>query len=132
MQFAIERVRLAGRKTSQHLPRMVPERRSNLRHHNVSFLHAPHARKLPGYPKIGRIHRCDPDVVDNICRTVRDVSTFDQITEFAFVQTRLQTVTQRRHSEIAKMRTDTQPIELLRGLHLTQTDIVTIEILQLS
>ncbi len=118
MQVAIELAWLAQRKTAQHLPRMVPERSSDLGHHRVACLHPPHARKLTRHAEIRRAHRRDTDVVNDIDCAMRDVSTLDQITELALVQTGFKPIAQRRHAKIAEMRADAQPVELLGGFHL--------------
>ena len=65
MQIAIEFVRLAERETPQHLSRMIPERRGNLRHHDITRLDAAHARKLAGYAQIRRLHRRDAEIMND-------------------------------------------------------------------
>ena len=70
--------------------------------------------------------------MNDIDRTLRHVGTLDKITEFAFVQTGLASIAQRRHAKITEMRPDTQPIKLFGRLHLSQSDVAAVEAFQLA
>src|SRR5262245_44593762 len=111
---------------------MIPESGADLGHDYVTRLHATPAGKLSRHAKVGRIHRSDANVMNNVDCALRDVGPLDHITELAFVQTRFRSIAQCGHAKIAEMCADAQPIELLGGLHLTQPDVVTAQAFRLA
>src|SRR6478736_5964464 len=61
--------------------------------------------------------------MNDIDSALRNVSTLDEIAEFALIEAGLEPVAQSRHSQIAEMRADAQPVELFAGLHLAQANV---------
>ena len=101
---------------------MIPERSGNLRDCDIAGLHPPHARKLARHSKLRRAHRRNPDVMNDIDRTLRNVSALNQIAKLALVEAGLEPITQPGHSEIAKMRTDAKS-RALRRTSLREVDV---------
>src|SRR5499427_6884958 len=76
---------LAHSEAAQHLAGVIPERRADLREHDVALRHLARGGKLRRHAELRIMHGGGADEMDDVGATLAHIGALDQVAERTFV-----------------------------------------------